>query len=74
MKKKQFNKKLTLNKEAITNLNDIRGGEQGAAGKTFLSLCKSCIADNCVEPPTRQDLSCITCTGDLCNTCDGIGC
>ena len=78
-KNKEFNKKLMLNKEAITNLNDIRGGDQGgAAGRTFLSLCRSCIPDNCCPPPdtncTRQDLSCISCTGDLCNTCDCQAC
>jgi len=59
MKKKKFNKKLSLNKETISNLNDVKGGwftggcTDGCGGSVMY-----CSQWNC----TKQD-----CTAD-CNT------
>ncbi len=66
MKKIKLNSKLSLNKETIAKLNDeqmvgVKGG--------FLSLF-ACKTRNC--PPsgmTDQACSCMSCTGDMCNTC-----
>ena len=53
MKKQKFNKKLSLNKETISNLNEIKGG--GGKGETDEVPCKT---DDC---PTVQFPS-ICCT------------
>jgi len=74
---KKLEKKLSLNKETISNLNNnqminIHGG---AAPKTFLSICRSCINTNCATQVEEQCLSTpqfpATCQGATCQFLDG---
>lgn len=71
MKKIKLSGKLSLNKETIAKLNDEQMGS--VKGGDFTSIV-SCIngGSKCCPAPSGisdQACSCISCTGDLCNTC-----
>ena len=62
MKKQKFNKKLSLNKETISKLDEIKGGAN--AHKT-----PNCLTNehSCTCPPSREPATCTpTICGPLC--------
>ncbi|MBC8757713.1 hypothetical protein H2O64_23805 [Kordia sp. YSTF-M3] len=56
MKKKNL-RGLKLNKEYMSNLNDLNGGAEKSQRRTNCELC--------IKPPTQAGTSCNTC-GDSC--------
>ncbi len=68
MKKRDFSKKLSLNKSIVSNLNDVKGGlwetELGcydpAGSNSCDRSCKSLCCDE-LKPPT-EGLTCNSCT------------
>ena len=59
MKKRKFNTKLSLNKEKISNLNDVKGGDLVAYTQGIYTRC--------------YDVTCVTCYGATCPA-DGRDC
>ena len=55
MKKKQFNKKLSLKKEVISKLDKIKGGGIGADNEDYYTKVQNtCIRTECHAPATRE--------------------
>ena len=70
MKKIKFEGKLSLNKETIAKLNsDEMNDLKGGLFHTHL-WCREKPIPN-PTPVTSPLVSCISCTGDLCSTCNG---
>lgn len=67
MKKIKLDGKLSLNKETVAKLNDDQMNEV-KGGLLSIIWCKT---RNCPAPSgmTDQACSCMSCSGDLCNTC-----
>lgn len=66
MKKQKFNKKLSLNKETISNLNrnemnDLKGGEGHAATRTCVEHCLSRVPRHCPLTIGYTELSMCEC-------------
>lgn len=70
MKKIKLKGKLSLNKETIAKLNDEQMGNV-IGGDVFTSIFACKKSKDCTTLFTDQAVSCISCTGDLCNTCNG---
>lgn len=75
MKKIKLTGKLSLNKETIVKLNDQQMARAiGGQEENILSIyyCKS--KRQACQPDTEDMTghgSCVSCTGGLCNTCNG---
>jgi len=68
-KKKEFSKKLELNKEPISNLSGVRGGGDDNAFTSIFGCKKTKCENTCSVPIKSIEVSCNSCTGELCNTC-----